>query len=496
MFTSAKCLKCCVAIVAIVSASFVYAADPAADLATMRKELEEMRKQIQSSEPAAIKGGGAIDKAVAAKYGPSNLVTTKTGKLKISGLIQVWYYSVQNDQEGLFHDPNINGVQDTNDALDNDSFQIKRTDLIFDMDITENVSARLWIDPARENTSFPLATSNQGTFKRGLSQNIANTQTGSGGVSRLVQDAWINYHGVIPHHDFQLGQFRPAVGDEGLRLNGQLDFVERSLIGQLPTNRDTGLQAHGTWWDDRLQYWVGIYNGAGNYYASGGQTQNRSDDNDEKDFNAKLQIRPVWKNETWGSLELSYSFMGGTHGEESNEDPVADPVNGLNRNEVDALRHYVHAYYAPGSVVQGWWLRGEWAYIRDRNAPSTVVDLTGGTQTAGGAFDSTGWYFSTGYHVGNSILKDSAPSWLKNLEFAARYEQFENVQVTDLVNAEHTDNFKTALWTAGVNYYIKGHNAKIQLNYVIVDDPDVSTAGRDFHDVNNDCFVVNFQVWF
>jgi Phosphate-selective porin O and P len=481
------------ALALIVSAS-LHAASDKEELAKIMKEIEEVRKQI-TSQPKPI-GAGTVDKAVAAKYGPNSPVTTKAGKLKIGGLVQIWYYSIQNDQSALFDDPNINDVQDTNDALDNDSFQVKRTDIIFDMDITENISARLWIDPARENLSFPVATSNQGTFKRGLNQNIANTQSGAGGVPRLVQDAWINYHGVVPHHDFQIGQFRPAVGDEGLRLNGQLDFVERSLIGQLPTNRDTGVQVHGTWWDDRLQYWIGAYNGAGNYYASGGQTQNRSDDNDEKDFNAKIQIRPLWKKEKWGSLELSYSFMGGVHGEESNEDPVADPVNGLNRNETDAMRHYIHAYYTPGGPVTGWWLRGEWAYIRDRNAPSQVLNLGGGTQTAGGAFDSTGWYASTGYHIGNSIFKDSAPSWLKNLEFAARYEEFENVQVTDLVNEEHTDNFETKIWTAGVNYYIKGHNAKIQLNYVIVDDPDVDTAGRSFHDVDNDTFVVNFQVWF
>jgi hypothetical protein len=482
-------------VVAALAAGSIHASQsPEDQLRQIRAELEAMRKQVVS-EPEVIRST-SVDKMVSAKYGPNAPVTTKTGKLSISGLVQIWYYTVQNDQRGLFDDPNINGVVDTNDAQDNDSFQVKRTDLIFDMAITENISARLWIDPARENTSFPSPTANQGTFKRGLNGNLANVRSGSGGVPRLVQDAYINYHGVIPHHDFTVGQFRPAVGDEGVRLNGKLDFVERSLIGQLPTNRDVGFSAHGSWWDDRLQYWLGVFDGAGNYYASGGQTQNRSDDNDEKDFNAKVQIRPLWKNETWGSLELSYSFMGGVHGEESNEDPVADPVNGLNRNETDALRHYVHAYYTPGGPVKGLWLRGEWAYIRDRNAPGTVVDLTGGTQTAGGTFSSTGWYASLGYNIGESVFRDSSPGWLKGFEFAARYERFQNVQVTDLVNPEHTDNFETAIWTGGINYYIKGHNAKIQLNYVVVDDPDVSTAGRDFHEVDNNCFVVNFQVWF
>ena len=404
-----------------------------AEIETLRKEVEALRKEFSHRQSVHSAGTGStvVDKAVAQKYGSSATpVTTKTGKLKISGLLQVWYYSVQNDNRGLFDDPNVNGIADTNEANDNDGFQVKRTDLIFDMDIHENISARLWIDPAREALSFPLATSNQGTFKRGVNQNIANTQNGSGGVPRLLQDAYINYHGVVPHHDFQIGQFRPAMGDEGLRLNGHLDFVERSFIGQLTTNRDTGVQVHGTWWDDRIQYWIGAYNGAGNYYLSGGQTQNRSDDNDEKDFNAKFQIRPLWKQEKWGSLELSYSVMAGIHGEASSGDPVGSPINGLNRNETGAMRMYAHAYYTPGGPVKGWWLRGEWALIRDRNAPGAVIDPlgtdpNGPNQTVGNTFTSQGWYVSTGYKLSESTL--SVPSWLKGFEFAARYDVFENV---------------------------------------------------------------------
>ena len=65
-------------------------------------------------------------------------------------------------------------------------------------------------------------------------------------------------------------------------------------------------------------------------------------------------------------------------------------------------------------------------------------------------------------------------------------------------NATNTDLFKTQVYTAGINYYIKGHNAKIQLNYNVVDEPEgnANGANREFHQVRNDNFVVNFQVWF
>jgi len=64
------------------------------------------------------------------------------------------------------------------------------------------------------------------------------------------------------------------------------------------------------------------------------------------------------------------------------------------------------------------------------------------------------------------------------------------------VNPSHTDNFKTEVWTAGINYYIKGHNAKIQANYNAVDEQSDGNPGRGLREVRNDNFVVNFQVAF
>ncbi|HYG74318.1 MAG TPA: porin, partial [Planctomycetota bacterium] len=310
-------------------------------------------------------------------------------------------------------------------------------------------------------------------------------------------DAYINFHGVIPHHDYSIGQFKPAFGEEGIRSNAQLDFVERSFVGQLGDRRDLGIQAHGTWWDDRFQYWIGAFNGAGNYYGSAGDFQNRSDDNDEKDFSYRVLLRPLWKNECWGSIELGFSSVMGTKGESAGQLPLDAPVNGLNRNQSWAIRHAGWASYLPGGPVKGLWLRGEWGYIKDRNAPGTVVDVANvEIQQAGKPFVSTGWYAAAGYKISDSVFCDSAPGWIKPFEVALRYDTFENVQVADLTNQNHTDNFSTNVWTVGLNYYIKGHDAKIQMNYNIVEDPDIDNDARSFHDVKNNSFVVNFQVAF
>jgi hypothetical protein len=484
-------------IVALAASMPVHAADATqAEIEILKRELDTLRKQVNSSN-APIQST-SVDKAVSAKYGPNAPVTTKTGKLSIGGLIQVWYYSIENDQGALFNSVD-NDVVDINDFDDNDSFRIRRTEIKFSMDIHENITGVVMIDPAREATSYPSFPDNQGNIKK--SRNSATgsrataIQSGSGGVPRLLQDAYILYHGVVPHHDFQIGQYKPYYGEEGIRSSSALDFVERTMIGQFGDSRDMGVTVLGKWWDDRLQYQFGLFNGAGNYFSGSGQ--NRSDDNDEKDFYARILVRPLWKNETWGEMELGYSFKGGTKGEESNSDPVADPVNGLNRNETNDIGHDAWFYYAPGSAVKGLWLRAEYTFLRDRNSPGIFDPLSGDTVNNVGTYEADGFYASIGYNIGKSVFKDSAPGWLKGFEFAGRYEEFDNVHVvspTGETTNTHVRTFTSRVYTAGINYYIKGNNAKIQANYAVVDDPESDVY--DFSSVRNNYFVVNFQVAF
>jgi len=207
----------------------------------------------------------------------------------------------------------------SNEVNDNDSFRVRRAQLRFTMDIHENVTAYVMFDPAREATSFRDPFNNQSdtvsgdgsaAFNSGLTKipfsfggdpqavgNLRNAavRDGSGNANRLLQDAYINYHGILPHHDVTVGQFKRRLGEEGTRDSSKLDFIERSMITQLANMRDLGAQVHGTWWDDRLQYWLGTFGGSGTAFQ---QRQNRSDDNDEKDIVATV------KKEGWNSYTI------------------------------------------------------------------------------------------------------------------------------------------------------------------------------------------------
>ncbi|MCY3024324.1 MAG: porin [Planctomycetota bacterium] len=497
-----------------------------AEVDALKKEVEQIRKQLSGPSTAIPKS--PVDEAVKGKYGPNATVTTKNGKLKIEGLVQIWYYSIQNDNKGMFDNLNGTGIVDTNEASDNDSFAVRRTELTFNMDIHENVQAIIRIDPPRENRGIPNLPDNKGLFKGwnnvapeynavngpglGSTATVSAVQTGAGRVPGLLKDAYIRYHGVVPHHDFQIGQFRPQVGEEGPRSSAELDFVERSEIGKISEDRDLGIQMHGFWWDDRLQYWLGAFDGAGNYFGGYPTHPNRSDDNDYKDFLASVMVRPLWKSETWGSIELGYAFMAGKHGESGGRDPIATPLNGLNRCETFAMKHGAYGSYMPGGPVKGWWMRGEFLWMKDRNAPGTVVDIlanggtdlgntdsgTGLAQSNPAPIHTSGWYVATGYKLSDSIFADKAPSWLKPWEFAFRYQAMGNVMVADQSLNSRTDIFQTKILTAGINYYIKGNNAKIQANYNWVNDPNEGRLEKSygFREVRNDNFIVNFQVAF
>lgn len=513
------------------------------------KEIEDLKKDLEKSKSAKATTSN-VDKALEKKKNDPT-VRTADGKLKIGGLLQAWYVQYQRDSQGLFNNPS-RGIFDTNDANDNSTFQIRRAQLTFSVKANAYVTAFVMIDPAAEANTFPLSTYNQAggnsIFKSnnnvapeiafdpkgvllGNFQTVNNLQFGNGVPNRLLQDAYINFHNDPSnpgdfdwHHDLQVGQFVPAFGEEGLRNNGQLDFIERSFVGLLGNDRDLGAQLHGSWINDRVQYWGGVFNGAGDFHQSNGQNNNRSganrsDTNDAKDFALRMLVRPV-SNACWGDLELGYSTQFGYHGESGGGDPILNPSNTLNRRRTWAVRQDAWAYYAPGGCWRGLWARGEWGWFKDRNAPGTVVDFTGnggtsfanilnaGTglaQSNGRAFAVQGWYAAAGYRLDQSGLFDKGGQLekctklgklLKPVEVAFRYQSFQNVLTADLVDPTKTDVFSTRVYTGGINYYIADHNAKIQLNYNAVINPESINPERTFHNVRDNSFVVNFQVAF
>lgn len=494
----------------------------------LKKEVEKLRKEIAKKQDGGAAIGGKVDEFVAGKYGPNTCVTTKNGKLAIGGLVQVWYQSVQNDNRGVFVPADANQLDpsdlyaggpgfyapETNETHDNDTFRIRRAELSFSLDIHENITAYLMMDPASEHsvTYLPLPTFQAHNAR--LKNPVAAGQFGPRIRPTLLQDAYINYHGVVPHHDFTIGQFKPPAGEEAWRSSGQLEFVERAMVTAINNMRDIGVMLHGTWLENRVQYWVGGFNGPDGTVLTDPEVffgGNRSDDNDAKDLAWRVSVRPVWSKEKWyGRLELGYHRTDGVRGEAAGIDRNT-PLNALNSPHTDINRQGAWAWYRPNGPVKGWWLRGEWGSGKDRYSyfaqPTTSLalgDADDGTQSTWAApVTASGWYFGTGYKMSDTILAEGLKSGnafekvLHDLEFAFRYETYQNIATEDLNDSQsQTDQFKTQAYTAGLNYYIKGHDCKIQANYIWVDEPSDGNPGRGIREMRNNVFVVAFQVMF
>jgi hypothetical protein len=507
----------------------------ASEIDTLKSQIEAIHKEldIRNNQKVLSSRIGSAETAVDAKFSADSLVTTKSGKLQIGGLLQVWVQHIQNDSVGIVHAADGNFLDSTpgafpapesNETLDNDTFRIRRAELRFTLDIHENIKAHLKLDPARETNvfftpapAFPRHNNTLGTYS-GINGNIqtgAGIQLGNSITPQLLQDVYLNFHGIVPHHDFTLGQFNPPMGEEAWRHSGQLDFVERAMVTNVNNVRDIGAMIHGTWLENRVQYWVGAFNGPDGTvlpYADITEGGNRSDDNDAKDIVVRLAVRPVWNAEKWhGCLEVGGARTDGIRGESGNGYDPSKAINGLNRTKTDINRTAAWVWYRPGGEVRGWWFRGEYGNAHDRYGPTNnfttgLLGLGGNITTHPSQLDPTpvtaeGWYFGTGYKLSESRWATDLKSgsdyerFLCNLEFAFRYEVYENVATEDLVRPDRqTDQFKTAAYTGGINYYIKGHDAKIQANYIWVNDP--GNHNRGLREVKNNQFILNFQVMF
>jgi hypothetical protein len=203
---------------------------------------------------------------------------------------------------------------------------------------------------------------------------------------------------------------------------------------------------------------------------------------------------------------LGYSLLFGQAGKGgSRAVDVPSTTDGVNLMGTTRVMQYLYAYYTPGGPVSGWWMRGEAGQYRDRFQPGEVMTFPDAPITAPAPFKLEGYAMSTGYMMSKSRWGECLSSGsrfdrqvLAPMEFLFRYESAQNLLYQDLTYpTRRMDVFRTTVWTAGINYYIKGSNAKIQANYNWVNEADKIDGlldQRQAREVNNNNFVINFQL--
>jgi len=247
-----------------------------------------------------------------------------------------------------------------------------------------------------------------------------------------ITDAFVNWN-RYSFANVKFGQFKTPFGYEQLVADTKLLTVERSLANDRITDgRQIGLGISGDFFNKRLGYSVGGFNGSG--------VNNSFNDNESF---------------LWAGRITGVAFEGKLGGRDTR---VAVGVNGLSTHDKAISKTAFGFDSVPGGAVDNlfsgrrtswgvdaqlkWWLFGlEGEYLQAHFEPSDVVPFN--------ALDADGWYVIA-----------TAEVWPKHLQAFAKFEAFDPNRSLDTVKTSE-------LWTFGLNYFIKGDDIKLSLNYLI-----------------------------
>ena len=297
-----------------------------------------------------------------------------------------------------------NGNSNTRTA---DTFRLRRGELrLTAPKITDKVSATVMFDPAKDTTSSRAR--NNILQEIVLSYNLNKTATTSNSID--------------------VGQFKIPVGYESLVSSSALPFVERPLIftardpfdGGYGDVRDTGLQFNSTAKDFDVK--VGVFNGIGD-------RQNALALSDNKALLGRLAYT--------GVKNLTLGVSGGA----GNTGVTATSGSVTQTRRADRTLFNLFAAYNKNKIYAAS------EYLRGDAVPITLTPANGSTPgvTATGR-DIAGYYAAVGY------------MFTPKLQGLFRYDNLD----TD----RSVGNTTLKDYTLGLNYLLKGNEAKVQFNVI------------------------------
>ncbi|OGF53473.1 MAG: hypothetical protein A2452_06600 [Candidatus Firestonebacteria bacterium RIFOXYC2_FULL_39_67] len=182
------------------------------------------------------------------------------GKIKLNGLLQIWYY---NDNMGA----------------PIDSFRLRRAEIKLSGEINQDVNWAVMFDPAQVREDDTSAT----VVPTSATVSVTNV-----GRKSVLQDFVISLKPAA-FLTLDFGQYKIPFGMEGLTSSAALDFVERANLTAVlkwGDRRDVGVTAKFDFdiGGIKIKPAVGIYNGEG---------QNKLDVEGPVDLVGRLVIEPV-----------------------------------------------------------------------------------------------------------------------------------------------------------------------------------------------------------
>lgn len=259
-----------------------------------------------------------------------------------------------------------------------------------------------------------------------------NSISGRSGYSAQITDVFINYN-RYSFANIKLGQFKTPFGYEQLQPDTKILTVERSLPNdRLTSSRQIGLGVSGDFFEKRLGYSVGAFNGNG--------VNNGFNDNDHFLYAGRVTATPLTVKISEQDLKWNVGFNALSSHDASvsssgfgfDSTPLTVATDNLFGGERTAIGFDTQVTFA-GAELQFEYLRGHYSPANDLPESS---------------FDAEGFQVTAAYFV--------VPKYLQAL---VKYETFNpNTGV---------DGDSTDLWTFGINYCIKGDDLKLSVNYVL-----------------------------
>ncbi len=237
----------------------------------------------------------------------------------------------------------------------------------------------------------------------------------------------------------RFGQFKTPFGYEQLEGDTKLFTIERTLVNdRLTVGRQIGMQVSGDFFEKRLSYAVGAFNGTGV----------NTNANDDDRFLVGMRVAGVpWRGEVGGEeARWAVGLDGYTSGDVSL--PSQPSEFGFDSAPATAGVDNVFSGDRRGAGFDSQLHAGPfdlWVEVlKARFEPTDDLPFD--------RFDAQGWYAQ-----GACFLVP------RKLQLVLKYDTFDP---DDRIDGDSTDT-----WTLGVNYFVKGDDLKLALNY-LRDDPE------------------------
>lgn len=259
-----------------------------------------------------------------------------------------------------------------------------------------------------------------------LEMDLAGTLANTTGLRAQLTDGYVNWN-RRPDANVRIGQFKTPFGFEQLYADPRLFTMERTLVNdRLTAGRQLGMQVNGDLFEKRLSYAVGAFNGNG---------VNNNFNDDDRFLMAGRLSGVIWQGRL-GGQSATWSLGGNAYSSEDTN--ITQPAEfGFDSNVFSGQRL--------GTGIDTQLQAGRFDFWAE--ALRTSWEPTSRRPSA--SFESDGWYAQGAY----SVIKDRLQVVLKAETFDPRTE---------------ADGDATEIGTAGINWYLKGHDLKLQMNYLRV----------------------------